>query len=71
MIANRSVEYVAQSAHWLCRKLNVAAVPTLRCRLPDQHATFSGVRVNKNLTKFFPKTSFKAVLNEKRGYGFA
>jgi hypothetical protein len=71
VLLNRSSEYVVQSTHRLCEQLNAAAVPTLRSGLADQHATFSGVRVNINLTESFLETCFKAVLKQKRGYGFA
>jgi hypothetical protein len=51
-----SIEYVGQSAHRLCQQLKSAAVPTLRCCLADQHATFSGVRVNENAIESFLET---------------
>jgi hypothetical protein len=56
MRVNCSIEDVGQSAHRLCPQLNAAAGPTLRCCLADQHATFSGVRVNENAIESFLET---------------
>ena len=56
MGVNCSIEYVGQSAHWLCQQLDAASVPTLRCCLADQHATLSGVRVNENAAESFLET---------------
>jgi hypothetical protein len=69
MLVNRSIEYVAQSAHRLCQQFN--ATTGLRDCLANQHATFSGVRMNKILTQSFLDTRFKAVMEQERGNSIA
>ena len=66
MLVNRSIEYVAQWTHRSCEQLNGTAF--LRICLANQHATFSGVRMNKKLTESFLEMCFEAVLEQKRGY---
>jgi len=66
MLVNRSIEYVAQWTHRSCEQLNATAF--LRICLANQNATFSGVRMNKKLTKSLLDMCFEAVLEQKRGY---
>jgi hypothetical protein len=68
---NCSIKYVAQLANGLCPYLVATAVPALWRCFADQHATFSGIRVDENAAESFLDVLCEAGLDQKFRYCFA